>query len=346
MRAAVFEALEKITVREVEMPLCEDDGILVKVESCGICGGDIRNFHNGLKTGVFGQVMGHEASGTVAEAGKNVRRFKKGDIIATAPDISCGECYFCKRGLVNLCQNHRMLGTHFPGGFAEYMYLNDAVLSRGFVEHVPEGMSFEYAAFAEKVAAVYACQKRVNVSLGDSVVIIGDGPVGCLHVEIARARGAAKIILIGLDKLSLAERFQPDLIVSNKAPEKAARAVLDATGGIGADIVISAVPSVKPQQQALEMVRKRGLVVIYGGVPPSASLSVLDSNRIHYNEITVTGAFSYPATGLQDALSCIQEGKVDPGKYITDRVPLEGIVEGMQKMESGQALNVMVKPWE
>jgi L-iditol 2-dehydrogenase len=278
--------------------------------------------------------------------GRNITRFKEGDVIATAPDVSCGECYYCKHGLVNLCQHHRMLGTHFPGGFAEYMYLSDAVLSRGFVEPVPPGMSFDHAAFAEKVAAVYACQKRINVKPGDTIVIIGDGPVGCLHVEIARALGAAKVILLGLDKLALAKRFAPDLLLSNKDPGQVIEAVMEATSGIGADIVISAVPSVRPQRQALEMVRKRGIVVIYGGVPATARETTLDSNYIHYNEITVIGSFSYSATGLSDALSCIYSGKVFPDKYITDRVPLEGIVDGMKKMESGCALNIMVKPWK
>lgn len=345
MRAAIFEAIETITVRDIEVPTCEDGDVLVKVESCGICGGDIRNFHQGLKNGIFHQVMGHEASGTILKAGKNITRFKVGDRVACAPDVSCGECYYCKRGLVNLCLRHRMLGTHFPGGFAEYMLLPGIVLEHGFVELVPDGMSFDHAAFAEKVSAVYACQERNNVSLGNTVVVIGDGPVGCLHVEIARARGAAKIVLVGLDKLNLAERFKPDLILSNTQPEKATDAVLAFTNGIGADIVICAVPSVRPQQQALDMVRKRGTVVIYGGVPVANNMTALDSNRIHYDELTVTGAFSYPATGLSDALACIQNGKVSPDMYITDYIPLEQIVEGMKKMETGNALNIMVKPW-
>lgn len=345
MKAAVFEGIEKIAVREVPVPECGEDGILVKVEACGICGGDVRNYHNGLKDGIPTQVMGHEVGGTVVEVGSKVTRFKVGDVVATAPDVSCGECYYCRRGLVNLCMSHKMLGTHWPGGFAQYLYLPDVVLKRGFVEHVPQGLSFEHAAFAEKASAVIACQEYNNVSLGDTVVIIGDGPVGCLHVEIARARGASKIIVVGLDKLAFVEQFKPDYIFSNTEPQKVTEEVMKITEGVGADIVISAVPTIRPQQQALEMTRKRGRMVIYGGVPKNNKMTSLDSNLIHYNEISVVGAFSYPSTGLEKALKCIHEGKVSVDRYITMRVPLEGLVEGMLAIEQGKALNVMVKPW-
>ena len=344
MKAAVFEGIENIVVKDVPVPVCEDDGILVKVEACGICGGDVRNYHNGLKDGIRSQIMGHEIGGVVVEAGSKVTRFIAGDVVSTAPDVSCGQCFYCKRGLVNLCMSHKMLGTHWPGGFAQYVYLPAVVLNRGFVEPVPEGMSFEHAAFAEKASAVIACQELNNVNLGDTVVIIGDGPVGCLHVEIAKARGASNIIVVGLDKLEFVEQFKPDYIFSNSDPQKVMDEVMKITNGIGADIVICAVPTIRPQQQALEMTRKRGKMIIYGGVPKNNKMTSLDSNLIHYNEISVIGAFSYPATGIEKALKFIHEGRISVDKYITKRVTLDGVVEGIKAIEKGEALNVMVKP--
>jgi len=345
MKAAVFEGVETIVLKEVPVPECTEHSILVKVKACGICGSDIRNYHNGLKGGIKSQIMGHEIAGVVEHAGDKVSRFKVGDKVAIAPDVSCGECYYCKRGLVNLCVNHRMLGTHWAGGFAQYIHLPGEVLQRGFVEHIPEDMSFEHAAFAETASAVIACQEYNNVGLGDTVVIIGDGPVGCLHLEVARARGASKVIVVGLDKLALVEQFNPDLLVSNAEPEKVVKKVLDVTGGIGADIVICAVPSIRPQQQALEMVRKRGRVVIYGGVPKSNEMTCLNSNMIHYNEISVVGAFSYPSTGLEKAIKAIYEGKINASKYVTQTVSLDRITEGIKYAEQGKALKVMVDPW-
>ena len=341
MKAAVFKGIENLVVETREVN-CPQGGLLVKVEACGICGSDVRNYHNGLKDNITNQIMGHEIAGVVVSS--DSPRFREGARVALAPDVSCGECWYCKHGLVNLCENHRMLGTHFPGGFAQFIALEDVVLRRGFVEPIPEGMPPQYAAFAETVSAVLACQRRCNVSLGDTVVIIGDGPVGCLHLEAARARGASKIIMLGRDKLELAKSFGPDHLLLND-PDKTVAQVRKLTGGIGADIVICAVPTIAVQQQALDMVRKRGVVVIYGGVPKHNETTSLNSNRIHYDEITVTGAFSYPSTGLADALSAIHTGKISADKYLNAVVPLERIAEGITLVEQGKALKVMVDPW-
>ena len=345
MKAVVFKDVEKLELCELPIPKCPRDGLLVKIHACGICGGDVRNYHNGLKGGVKNQIMGHEIAGEVIEVGENAPRFKAGDRVALAPDVSCGNCWYCQRGMVNLCDHHRMLGTHFPGGYAQYIALTGEIITHGFVEPIPKDMPWEHAAFAETVSAVLACLKRVNVSLGDSILIIGDGPVGCLFIEAARAIGAAPIMLAGLDRLSLAESFQPDLLLDNRDPDAVEKAVMEVTDGVGADFVILALPSVRPQAQALSLARKRGTVVIYGGVPKHATETTLDSNLIHYAEITVSGAFSYPKTGLADALSAIHRGKISPDKYIGARVSLSRVVEGMEMIERGEALKVIINPW-
>lgn len=345
MRAAVFEGVERITVRDVAMAQCHDDSMVVKVEACGICGSDIRNFHNGLRTDVSEQIMGHEIAGVVSKVGRLVTDFKIGDRVAIAPDVSCGHCYYCKRGLVNLCINHRMIGTHWPGGFAQYIHVPREALSHGFVEHIPEGLDFDEAALAEPAASVIACQEYNNVDLGDTVVIIGDGPIACLHVEVARARGASQIIVAGMDKLSLVSQFDPDVLMKNDKPEMVIETVMKQTDGLGADIAICAVPVVKTHQQALEMVRKRGKVIIYGGVSKNNPMTVLNSNIIHYNEISIVGAFSYPAIGLEQSLKFIAEGRISAKKYVTKIVSLDDIAQGIQYSEQGKALKVVVKPW-
>jgi L-iditol 2-dehydrogenase len=239
-----------------------------------------------------------------------------------------------------------MLGTHWPGGYAQYVYLPEEVVNRGFIEHIPDDMSYNHAALAETASAAIACQQYNNVGLNDTVVIIGDGPVGCLHVEIAKARGASKTIVVGLDKLALVPQFNPDYTFANTEPEKVVRNIREITDGLGADIVICAVPSVKPQQQALEMVRKRGRVVIYGGVAKKNEMTLINSNMIHYNELTVVGAFSYPSTGLENAIKLIHEKKISAEKYVTKTVSLDHVLEGMKCSEQGQALKVVIKPWE
>lgn len=346
MKAAIFRDIEDMRVESIDIPDCPADGVLVKVHACGICGSDIRNFSNGLKDGVKNQIMGHEIAGEVVVVGADCLGFAVGDRVATAPDVSCGVCWYCRRGLVNLCENHKMLGTHFPGGYAQYMALPGQVLLHGFVEKIPAGLSYPHAAFAETAAAVVACQQRINISLGDTVVIIGDGPVGCLHVQTAKARGAGCVILIGRDRLALAEVFSPDYLLDNADPAACIEKVLTATQGRGADFVISAVPTVAVQQQGICMLRKRGTLVIYGGVPKNNEMAALNSNQIHYGEMTVTGAFSYPATGLQMALGAILTGKIEPDKYISEPVSLGEIVKAMEDVKSGKAMKAMINPWK
>ncbi len=348
MKVAVFEALETIVCREVKIPTCEKDGILVKVMACGICGGDIRNFKQGLRHGVKSQIMGHEVAGEVVQVGSEVEQYKPGDRVALAPDVSCGSCYYCKRGLVNLCQDHKMLGTHWPGGFAQYIYLPKVVLERGFVEPIPESMSYYQATIAEPASSVIACQQENNVQIGDTVVVIGAGPIGCMHCEVAKARGAKQVILIGRKDLSyLKEKFDDsiDYIINTKEVDPVEE-VLRLTESIGADMVICANPSVETQQTAVEMSRKRGKVILFGGVPKANPYTTLDSNKIHYQEISVIGSFSYPSTGLESAISYIESGIISADKYITKVVKLDDVQDAVLHAKQLGNLKTIIDPWK
>ncbi len=343
MKAAVFEGPEKMTVREVDLSPCGKDDIIIKVYGCGICGGDIRNFFAGLRHGVESQIMGHEFSGTVSEVGSRVSRFRVGDRIAVAPDVSCGECCYCRRGWVNLCEHHRMIGTHWPGGFAEYVHLPGEVLKRGFVHHIPEGVSLEEACLSEPASSVIASQERAGLGLGDTVLILGDGPIGCLHIEAARANGASKIVMSGLMRLKEAEKFKPDLLIDS-SKEDVAALTREFTDGLGVDLAICANPVTATQEQAVQSVRKRGRVVLFGGVPKSAPMTSLNSNTIHYNEIEVVGAFSYETRHHIKALEAIRSGAFHPAGYFNKTVDLDGIVDGIMTAKKGAALKVLVKP--
>lgn len=343
MKAAVFEGPGRMVVRQVELAACAPGDLVARVHACGICGSDVRNFRTGLKAEVGAQVMGHELTAVVSEVGAEVRRFRAGDRIAVAPDVSCGECYYCKRGLVNLCLGHRMLGTHWPGGFAEYVHLPREVLARGMVHHVPEGLSLDDAALSEPAASVLAAQENAGIGLGDTVLVIGDGPIGCLHLEVARSRGATRVIVAGLARLKEVERFAPDLLV-DAGKTDTVEAVRAATGGLGADVAIVATPVASTQAQAVRAVRKRGKVVLFGGLPKASPETTLDANLVHYGEITILGAFSYPAHMHEKALATIAAGRIHPERYFNLVVGLDQVVDGFQAAAEGRALKVLVKP--
>ncbi len=344
MRAAVFEDIEKIVVREVPDPVCEDGSIVVKVEACGICGSDIRNFHAGLRTGAKGQIMGHELSGSVTQTGRSVTKYAPGQDVAIAPDVSCGECYYCRRGWVNLCANHRMLGTHWPGGFAQYIHLPAEVLAHGMVHRMPPGLSYAQAALAEPASSVLAAQQGAGIGPGDTVAILGDGPVGCLHLDVARARGASRVIMVGLKRLALAREFAPDALIDAARQDPVAE-IRRLTDGLGADVAIAATPVAATQAQGIEAVRKRGTVILFGGLPGTSPTATVNTNLVHYNEIHVVGAFSYPAYMHERALMVIKEGKIDAKKYFTRTVSLGEIPDGIRAAEAGEVLKVLVKPW-
>ena len=344
MRAAVFEEIERIAVKDVPDPVCDSGSIVVKVEACGICGSDIRNFHAGLRTGAKDQIMGHELSGSVVQVDTSVTRFEVGQDVAIAPDVSCGVCYYCRRGWVNLCATHRMIGTDWPGGFAQYIHLPAVVLAHGMVHHMPRGLSYEQGALAEPASSVLAAQENAGIGLGDTVAVLGDGPVGCIHLEVARARGAARVIMVGLKRLSQARAFEPDALIDASRQDPVAE-IRKLTEGLGADVIIAATPVAATQAQAVEAVRKRGTVILFGGLPKSSPTATLNTNLIHYNEIRLVGAFSYPAYMHQRALTVIKEGKIDAKKYFTKTVSLAEITEGIRASEAGEALKVLVKPW-
>lgn len=344
MRAALFEGPGSIVVREVDDPRCPPGGMVVRVRACGICGSDVRNFRSGLRGGSLPQIMGHEIAGIVEEAGPGSRRFRPGDTVAVAPDISCGDCHYCRLGLVNLCISHRMIGTHWPGGFAQYVAIPEEAVARGIIHPIPADVPHAHAALAEPLSSVLACQEAAGIGPGMAVAVFGDGPAGCLHLEMARFHGASPVMLAGRRRLGLAAAFRPDRTIDLRTEDPVA-AVREATGGLGADIAIVATPAAETQQAGVACVRRRGTVVLFGGLPRAEPFTRLDANAIHYGELRVVGSFSYPPAAHAEALQAIAERRITPEAYLSRTVGLEEIVEGILASERGEVLKVIVDPW-
>src|SRR5918993_4076921 len=209
MRAAVFHGPEDLRVCDLPRPAIGSGELLVKVAACAICGSDVRTFHHGARNISRPVVLGHELSGTVVDIGSDVSGFRIGQRVAVAPAIPCGECRCCRRGAETMCERLRSIGYEFDGGLAEFIAVPSSAVRAGCVNTVPDNVSFEEAAIAEPLACVINAQELVDVREGDSVVILGAGPIGCLHAALARVRGAAKVILVDVraERLLLAEAF-------------------------------------------------------------------------------------------------------------------------------------------
>ena len=344
MRTAYLTGPKEIELRDVPEPRAPAGGIVLEVKACGICGSDLRRWKEGPPHGVAGIVPGHEAAGTVVEVGSGVTQYAPGDYLAIAPDVHCGRCYYCRRGLYNLCDELRFVGVtpELPGALAEKLILTEEVLANGIVHAMPRGMSFIAGSLAEPSCSVLACHHRAGTSLGDMVVVMGAGPIGCLHVVVAKAQGASVIVSEpSPTRRRLAERFTPEAIVDPMSEDLSAR-VRDMTGGVGADIVICANPVAQTQTQAVEIVRKRGKVILFGGLPKANPMVTLDSNRIHYGEIEVVGAFSYHPTVHELALELIHRNVIPADLLVTHTLSLNEIGKAFETAAAGEALKVVV----
>lgn len=341
MKAAVMYGPNDIRIEDVPMPICEKDGMILKVEAIGLCGSDIRNLSTDSQKGHYPVILGHEHVGTITEVGSEVIDFNVGDKVYVYPGIPCWKCESCRSGKTHMCENAR---GYPQGGFAEYMPIPKYGIDGRNIFHIPEGFDLPRATLAEPLSSVYGCQENINVTLGDIVVIIGAGPIGCFHAELAKLRGASKVIMIEIEDKRLDEslNFGVDHIINSKK-ENPIEKVLDLTGGQGADKVISANPSTKSQEQAIFMCRTGGVVVFFGGVPRGA-MTNLDSNHVHYKNIWIYGHYGSSSVQVLKAFKLIIEGKFKAEKYISALMPLEKINEAIEQVKAGNALKIVIVP--
>jgi L-iditol 2-dehydrogenase len=345
MQAAFLTSPRTLELREVPEPDVPNDGFVMEVRACGICGSDLRRWKEGPPSGSEGVVPGHELAGVVVGVGAKCSGFATGDQVAVAPDIHCGRCYYCQREMYNLCDHLKFVGVTpgYPGGFAEKVALTGEVLENGIVNRMPKGLSFRHAAVSELCNSVLATHERAGTGPGDTVVVIGAGPAGCLLVSVAKSRGARVGVLeITEARRRLVERFSPDLVIDASSGDIIAQ-VRRFTGGVGADIVICATPVAQTQALGVEMARKAGKVFFFGGLPKANPMTTLDGNRIHYGQIEVIGAFSYHPRFHKLSLRLLADGKLPAALLITHTFELDEINQAYQTAMSGEALKVIIE---
>lgn len=346
MKAAFLVRPQTLELRDAPLPACPPDGLVLEMRACGVCGSDLRRWREGPPAGADHLIQGHELAGVVLEAGTQVTRFRVGDRLAVAPDIHCGECWYCRRGLFNLCPALKLLGITpgLDGGFAERVVLTGELLRNGIVHRMPEGLNWHEGALAETLSSVLASHEKCATRLGETVVVMGAGPIGCLHVVIARARGARVLVSEpNLARRRGAEQFEPDAVL-DPTQQDVVTEVKRLTDGLGADVVICANPVASTQTQAVEMARRGGRIVLFGGLPKADPMVRLNANLIHYGEQVVLGAFSYHPRFHEEAIEVLRRKVVRAEQFVTHTRPLSRIAEAFAIAASGEALKVMVEP--
>lgn len=346
MKVARYYAPGDIRLEQLPEPEVSPGELKLRVRACSMCGTDVKISRSGHPNMTPPQVMGHEIAGEVVDVGDGVDGWAVGDrvqVIAAIPDGTCPDCF---AGHQSICPNQLSMGYQFPGGFAEYLIVPRQVLAVDGVTRIPDAVTFAEASLAEPLACVLNGQELAQVGPNDTVVVIGSGPIGCLHVRLARSRGAGTVILIDLNAERLAAAaalVEPDLMIATDAQDPVA-AVLDATGGRGADVVITAAASGAAQEQGLRMLARRGRLSLFGGLPKDAPTITVDSNLVHYRELTLVGVNGSTPAHNKRALELIDTGAVPVADLITHRLPLDRVLDGIEIVARGDAIKVTIEP--
>ncbi len=346
MKAIVLRGVGDYVYTDVEKPACPDEGLLLRVKACGLCGSDMRTLSSGHRNVTFPWIIGHEVCGVVEETGAAYRGpYAAGDVLTVAPNVYCGECEYCRAGRLDLCMNLRELAQQWAGGFAEYMAIPAEALARGCIVKINPEDDMAAAAIAEPPSSCINAQEKLNIGLRDTVLIIGSGPIGCIHVSVAKARGARKIIVadISEDRLERCKEFG-DVLTINSSKEDTVQRARELTDGMGPDVVITANPVGETQVQAIEVAKKGGRIAFFGGLPSGKSTPMIDTNMIHYKGLTVIGTTNFAPQHHLTSLEMLRDGRIPADKLISHRLPLSQFDEGVQLARSGKALKVVFMP--
>lgn len=345
MKAIQYYGPQNIRYEEVMVKPPEDGEIVVKVMSALTCGTDVKTFRRGhpvlIKNIPSG--FGHEFAGIVEKVGRNVDNLKVGDRVVAANSAPCGECFFCKREEYNLCENLDLLN----GAYAEYITVPARIVKKNTLI-LPNNLSFDKAAFCEPLANVVHGVERTGIKEGQTVGIIGIGPIGLMFARLAKLKGA-RVIVAGRNplKLQMADEFaHADEIVDLKKYPNPEKIFLDFTEEHkGLDIAVECVGLPEIWERIFTFVRPGGTVHFFGGCK-SGSKVTFDTTKMHYGDIRLMSVFHHTPKYFRKALEYIASGDVEVEKLVTKTIGLKDIEWAMQQHSDGKAIKFLVKPWE
>ena len=344
MKAAVYHGIGDVRVEERDTPRIGTGELLVRVRACAICGGDLRTLRYGHPKIHPPVILGHEFAGIVVEAGADVSQDFMGVHVVAAPAVGCGECAYCRAGHTHLCGHRETIGFSMDGAFAEYVRIPARAVRLGNVQRIPDDVDDLAAALTEPLACVVNGQEALGIGTGETVAVIGAGPIGILHAELARAAGA-RVLLLNRSAQRLADvrDMGYDSYIETGA-DGGVQAVLDVTDGRGADVVIVTAGSAAAMAAGIAMTARMGRVSLFAGLLQGATPLPLDVNLVHYRQIGLYGAFSSAPRHNARALSLIRSGQVRVARILTHAVALTNIAHGFDLVECRTGLRVLVLP--
>jgi L-iditol 2-dehydrogenase len=332
MTAAVLYGKERLEIETVNVPKLGRGDVLVRVRAALTCGTDVKVFRRGYHARMIvpPALFGHELAGDIVALGDKVEGFQIGQRVVAANSAPCGICYFCERGQENLCSD--LLFNN--GAYAEYIRIPERIVRKNMYE-VPEHVTYQDAALVEPLACVLRGLEETGLRAGDTLAVIGLGPIGMMFVRMAKAVYGARVIAIGRRQTQLdrARRMGADEVIENCEGADVVGPVKEMTGGYGADVVVEAVGLPEVWQLAIRLLRRGGVVNFFGGCPSGTHLE-LDTDLLHYSELTCKASFHHTPPLIRKALEIVNRGYISAKDLVNRVEPLANLLEVMQHLMS------------
>jgi len=342
MKAALLYGVKDLKVESIDMPRVGAGEVLIEVKAATTCGTDLKIFQRGYVSGVIKlpTVFGHEWAGDVVEVGEGVDWLREGMRVRAGNSSPCLRCRMCQKGNYNLCEDMMWLW----GAYAEYIRVPARVVTLN-TQQIPSHLTYEEAAVTEPLACVLHGAEEARIKIGDTVAIIGAGPIGLLHLLVAKKMGAGKAVVSDTidERLHLAQKLGADETVNAKR-EDTVEKTKQLTEGYGADVVIEAIGTTATWEQALKMVRKGGTALMFGGCPPETEIRV-STEQLHYGETTILGTFHTTPAHFKKALNLIASGTVNVKPIITRKMMLDEIEKAFETLTTSKSdLKIAIIP--
>ena len=347
MLAAVYHGPQDLRVEQYPIPEIGPGEALMKVLSTGICGTDLRilnGTHRKYPAGTI-RIPGHEAVGEIVGVGEELKGGQIGQRIFVAPNMGCGHCRQCISGNNNLCENYQAIGITLDGSFAEYMRIPSAAILQGNLIPIDERLDAAVAALIEPFACVVRGQDVLCIRPGENVLVIGAGPIGVMHMLLARLRGARRVFVSETipERAAQALQLGADMVV-NPTIDDLPAIITRETNGNGADAIVVAAPSHAAQETALELAAYQGRINLFAGLPKDKPTINFNSNLVHYKELLITGTTACSTYDCQRSAEIISSGRIDLSKVVGTRFPLHKAKEAFKATAEGKALKVILQP--
>lgn len=338
------QLLGKRQLRMAELPIPEigEQEALLRVRAASICGTDVRMYKNG-SPGISEEhplILGHEFAGEIVKVGAGVTSLRPGVRVAVAPNIGCGTCDLCVRGSTHLCHTHKAFGVTMDGGFAEYVRIPEEAIRQGNVSPLEEGITYPEAALVEPLSCVYNGQKLLRAEVGADTLIIGLGPIGIMHIMVAKLFGAGRILVNDLsrERLQKAKELFPEVT----AIEGNVSEGLKQAGLSGVDVCIIAAPAAQAQAQALEYMNMNGKLLYFGGLPHGSEKVPINTNLIHYKQLTIQGCTKQSVSDYRLCAKLVSVGRIPLGRMRSGTYPLEEFQTAMDNAASAKGLKHVI----